>query len=70
MGERLELKVNLPADVLSELEQLARAKGVNGATALRHSTRVNKFLNDPMAQRKQVVLQRPDGVFERINLAS
>lgn len=70
MGERVELTVNLPAEVVGELEQLAREKGVSVAAALRHSIRVNKFLNDQIAQRKQVVLERPDGRFERVNLGS
>jgi hypothetical protein len=66
MSDATTVTVSLPNEVVEELKALAAARKTTMTYALAEAIRLSKFLADQQAAQKRLVLERPDGMFERV----
>ena len=62
----VKVTVNLPEETVEALKAIAARRGTTMTEAIADSITMNKFLLDQEAHDKKVLLERPDGKFERI----
>jgi hypothetical protein len=66
MSDITRVTVDLPSADIEALKAIAAARNVNLTDALRESIWINKLLVDQEAAAAKVLIERPDGSFERI----
>jgi predicted transcriptional regulator len=62
-----KITVNLPDEVVSAIEELAKAKGITKTEALRQAVSLNSFVQKENAHGARLLIERPDeGVRELV----
>lgn len=61
-----KVTVNLPTKVVEELEALAKREGTTLSAAIRQSILINNFLSEQEAAKGKVLIETPDGKFQRL----
>ena len=66
MADTTKVTVNLPNSVVEELRKIATANNVTLTDAISQSIRINKFLTDQESENARILIETPDGKFQRI----
>ncbi len=66
MSDLTRVTVDLPAGDIDALKAIAAARRINLTDALRESIWMNKMLVEQEAAAAKVLIEHPDGSFERI----
>jgi metal-responsive CopG/Arc/MetJ family transcriptional regulator len=66
MSDVTKVTVNLPSKVVEELQELAKREGTSLTNAIRQSIQINNFLSQQEAEKGKVLIETPDGKFQRL----
>ena len=61
-----KVTVSLPDSTFEAVKSIAARQGTTLTEAIMNSIEMNKWLLDQEGERKKVLLERPDGKFERV----
>ena len=66
MSDVTKVTVNLPNEVVAQLREIAANNHTTMTEAIRQSIVINKLLLDEERKDAKILIERPDGRFERI----